>query len=580
MKNRKITVKNILKIAWILYAIFSILIWLPKVDRMLTSDYSEVKSYVSLDASWEVTMGGKVFHDVSLDTFRFQAVKKGEKIVMQRKLPQEWAVLQGALRLSIRHCAVRVFIDGTLIHEYGYDRFAQGKSVGSGFQFINFPQEYRGKTLTVALEVLEDRAFSKLDSVRIYEWGNAYRAVMTENRFPWFLGSFLFVFGLAGCIMTMFALVFSRKYLRLLCVSCFSVCMGLWTVCYYRVISVYAIPLYFVSLIEHISLYLAPLPLIIYMRDDVWKLKQKAFRAVYRVILYSDIVALAVAMGLHYKDIVHLAAMLPYMIVFMLACLVFFLVVVVLNLKQKEVSDRLYLVGILVIIVCIVYDLVGYNSERYYGDNFLTTVKGASAIGFLVFIFILILSFYIDLTQKLMKETERNSLIRSAYTDELTQLNNRRYCMEYINKLQEEKNSDYTILCFDLNNLKKVNDTYGHAKGDVLIRSAAQVLAQTFAEHGIVARMGGDEFISVLRFSDRGKVAALMEQFKENIRRKNEQVKDLCMSIACGCACAGEGGDDIEKVYQVADNRMYENKKQMKEGKGESGELPGSLPKA
>lgn len=131
-----------------------------------------------------------------------------------------------------------------------------------------------------------------------------------------------------------------------------------------------------------------------------------------------------------------------------------------------------------------------------------------------------------------------------------------------------KKVKDYTILCFDLNNLKKMNDTYGHAKGDILIRSAAEVLAQTFAGHGMVARMGGDEFISVLQLSDQEKVASLLGQFRENIRKKNSEVRELDMSIACGCACAGEGGDDIEKVYQAADNRMYENKKQMKmEGK-------------
>ena len=51
--------------------------------------------------------------------------------------------------------------------------------------------------------------------------------------------------------------------------------------------------------------------------------------------------------------------------------------------------------------------------------------------------FILVVSFYMNLTRKLMWETERNSLIKSAYTDELTQLHNRRYCMEYINKIKE-----------------------------------------------------------------------------------------------------------------------------------------------
>lgn len=568
MKRRWFSVKNIIRGAWILYAVVSMMIWLPKIDRMLTNDYTEINSYISLDDSWEVTVGGETFYDVCLGEFRFPAVKKGDKITMRRMLPQEWAVTEGVLRMSIRHCAARVYIGDELIYEYGYDRLAKGKTVGSGFQFINFPQEYKGKTLTVEFDVSENKVFSKLDSVGIYEWENAYRVIMTENRLPWFLGSFLFVFGVVACVMTIFALVFSRKYLRLLCVSCFSICIGLWTLCYYRVIAIYAIPLYFVSLIEHIALYLAPLPLIIYMGDDVRQLKRKTFHTLYNVILYGDIAVLAVAMFLHAKDIVHLAAILPFMVVFMLACLFYFFVVIIMNLKQNRTSDRLYLAGMLIIVCCTLYDLVGYNSERYYGNASLSSVKGVSSMGFMIFIFILILSFYIDMTRKMMQETERNSLIKSAYTDELTQLHNRRYCMEHMNRLQEENISDYTILCFDLNNLKTVNDTYGHAKGDVLIRGAADVLAQTFGDEGVVARMGGDEFICVLDTANEERAAALMEKLQENIKRKNGQSGDLDMSIACGCASGKKDGGDVEKVYQVADDRMYENKKQMKAARG------------
>lgn len=270
---------------------------------------------------------------------------------------------------------------------------------------------------------------------------------------------------------------------------------------------------------------------------------------------------------LHSMDIVHLAAMLPYMVGNIVCCLFYFSVVIFINFKFSRATDRLYMIGMLTIIFCTVYDLIGYGGDRYYGYSILTRVKGVSSIGVMVLIFILFLSFYFDVTQKMMQETERNSLIRSAYTDELTQLYNRRYCMEHMNRLREEGAADYTVICFDLNNLKTVNDTYGHAKGDVLIKSAAEVLKETFAKQGIVARMGGDEFIAVLDTADKDKAAECMERFQQNIHRKNDQVKDLNLSIACGYASCLEMEADIEKVYQMADDRMYEHKKQMKMGR-------------
>lgn len=549
-----------------MYAISSVIIWVPKIDQLLTQDYAAITNCITLDDGWNITINDDTFQDILLDDFRFPAVRKGDQIVMWRVLPEDWNIVEGALRLPIKHSAVKVYIDEELIYEYGSDRIAAHKTVGSGFQFINFPDEYHGKILKINLDVAEDKMFTKLDSIRIYPWENAYRVLMTENRYPLFFGGFLFVFGLLGCIMTAFALVFSRKYIRILCISFFSLCMGLWTMCYYRVLLVYAIPLHAISLMEYIAIYLTPIPLIGYMHDNVRNLKRKPISVIYWILLAGYCAAFAVMMTLHMFDIVHLAAMLSHMIAFMIADMIFFFIVILMNFKESRTVNRLYLIGLLIIVFCAGYDLIGYGSERYYGNDSLSAIKGVSSIGVMIFIFILFLSFYIEMTQKMMQEKERDFLIKSAYTDELTKLHNRRYYIEYMNKIREEKSCDYTVLCFDLNNLKTVNDTYGHTQGDILIRSAAEVLAETFAEQGMVARVGGDEFVSIINSADEEKVAGLMAQFQENIRRKNRQVENLNMSIACGYATGRENKEDIEKVYQVADDRMYEDKKRIKEG--------------
>ncbi len=133
-----------------------------------------------------------------------------------------------------------------------------------------------------------------------------------------------------------------------------------------------------------------------------------------------------------------------------------------------------------------------------------------------------------------------------------------------MNKLKEERDFKYTVLCFDVNNLKTVNDTCGHAKGDLLIRSAAEVIAKTFEPHGFVARVGGDEFVAVIRTADETEISLLVEQFLQDIADKNRTVTDMNLSIAYGYACGSQSEHDIEKVYQVADDRMYEKKRKMK----------------
>lgn len=561
--KKYVSKKVLFKIIWILFVFISIVVWVPQIDRFLTEDYAEISKYFALDDGWDITINQDSYQNVLLTEFQFPAVRTGDRITMQRILPSEWELVEGVMRFYVRHNAVRMYIDDELIYEYGQDRLAAGQTLGSGYQFIQFPDKYQGKILRIELVMAEDKVITKLDSIRIYECENALRALVTENRLPLFCGSFLIIFGLMIGVITTVALFFSTKYIRLFCIALFSMFMGLWSLSYYNVMQIFAIPLYLISLINYLALYLAPIPLIVYIHAEVANLKYRPLRIFYWCYLAVDILVVTTVILLHVFNLVHLAGVLKYVQGIMLCGILFFLLVLLINLKYAKVENRLPVLGLLIFIGCVAYDMIGYNSERYLGrENF--KISGVSSGGIVIFICILFISFYIEMTQKMMEQKERDFLIKSAYTDELTQLHNRRYCMEYMNKLKEERNFKYTVICFDLNNLKMVNDTYGHAKGDVLIRSAAEVIAETFESLGVVARVGGDEFVSVIGTADEAKLASLMAQFEQNIDRKNRAVKDLNMSIAYGYASGSQSDSDIEKVYQIADDRMYEKKKQMK----------------
>lgn len=562
--KEKITLKNILRVLWILFALISIIVWVPRVDGLLAKDYEQISGYVSLDDAWDIMVGDEVYQNVSLEDFRFSTVEKGETVTLQRTLPEDFGITEGVIRLSTRHSAVKVYIDDEQIYEYGFDRMADRKSVGSGLLFVDCPKEYQGKTLKVEFCLAENKSLTKINSIRLYPWENAYRVIVTENRLPLFVGSFLVIFGVAICVVTIFAVLFSAKYVKMLCISIFSICMGLWTLCYYEVLVIFAVPLYSISLIEHVALYLAPLPLVIYVYEDVQNMKYKLFRVLYWVLLTAQSVMLVVMMTLHVTDIVHLTESLHYAQILIIACLLYFCCVVMMNIKRSKLSNKLYLIGLLIICGCTAYDLLGYRVNIYQSGSALLSLKGVSSIGVMALIFILFIVFYIEMTQKMMQEAERNSLIKRAYTDELTQIYNRRYCIEYMEKIKAEEKFNFTIICFDLNNLKTVNDTYGHAKGDILIKSAAEVISETFAEQGVVARMGGDEFIAVVSTSKEDKIKEMMKRFQENIEKKNKQVEDLNMSIAWGYSFGSQTEVDVDKVYQEADDRMYECKKQMK----------------
>ena len=515
MKGKKL----VLKIIGAAFVLASTLFWISRVDGMITEELEAASECVILDDAWEVTINETVYADVLLTELRFPAVRKGDRITMQRVLPSDWELVEGALRFYVRHNAVRMYIDGSQIYEYGNDRLASGKTLGSGYQFVKFPGEYKGKTLRIELVMAEDKVFTKLDSVRIYEWENAYRLIVTEGRLPLFCGSFLILFGLIVCGITAVALIFSTKYVRLFCISVFSLCMGLWTLSYYNIMQIFTIPLYSVSLINYLALYLAPIPLTVYIREEVENLKSRILKIFYWIFFVTEVTAVCAAILLHAFDIVHMAGILKYMQAVLMGGMLFFLVVLLMNLKFPKLENRLSVAGLLVVVVCVAYDMLGYNLGRYLGSDAFN-LKGVSSCGIMIFICILFVSFYLEMTQRMMEQKERNFLIKSAYTDELTRIHNRRYCMEYMEKLKEQKNFNYTVICFDVNNLKVTNDTYGHARGDVLLKCAAEVLEQTFGEQGLVARMGGDEFVAILETAEEVRIGMLIEQFLQNVSKK------------------------------------------------------------
>lgn len=584
MKTLQFTRKNVIRAVWFLYAAFCLLLCLPQFDHLLSKDLDHVSHYFPLNDGWEVTVDDRTYHDVSLEDFHFQNIGNDAQIMMQRTLPDDFGMMEPVLRMHIRHTAVEIFIDGESVFSYGLDRMLAGKSVGSGFQFVNFPKEYAGKSIQIRFYPSEKKVFTKLDPIRIYEWENVYRALMTENRIPFFFGNFLVIFGIATTCVTVFALAFSTKFLRLLCVSLFASCMGLWTICYYKTIQVFSIPLYSVSFLEYLGLYIAPISLFLYIREDVAKLHRKWISGLYHFLMGALLVCVPVMFLLHGLDIVHLPVTLKYMQLLIICCLLYFITIVLMSLiKNKDLGkmSRIFLVGMLIIGACVGYDLAAYLLNRYVGSTVLS-LKGLTSVGIMIFIFILFASFYMDLTKKMMQENERNYLIKSAYTDELTQLHNRRFCVEYMRKLETEKVTDYAIFCFDVNNLKTMNDTFGHTVGDVLIKNAAAVIAETFGENGIVARVGGDEFVAVLGHCSAQQASILEQRFHNKLNWKNKETSGEPISIACGYATAPEATalktaakkelsdgtaipqTDIERIYQLADDRMYENKKAIK----------------
>jgi diguanylate cyclase (GGDEF)-like protein len=115
------------------------------------------------------------------------------------------------------------------------------------------------------------------------------------------------------------------------------------------------------------------------------------------------------------------------------------------------------------------------------------------------------------------------------------------------------------VIC-DINGLKRVNDTQGHAAGDELIKAACAMICEYFT-HGSVFRIGGDEFAVILQ----GKGYDTMEEVIRELNRKiEENIKKDAVVISIGYSLLNQGDQQLHDVFERADQMMYERKKELK----------------
>lgn len=158
---------------------------------------------------------------------------------------------------------------------------------------------------------------------------------------------------------------------------------------------------------------------------------------------------------------------------------------------------------------------------------------------------------------------------KKIYTDILTGCNSRAACLSLLESLEDQHNMRISVVYMDLNKFKFVNDTYGHDKGDKLLRIFGGVLNKVFGTVGFVGRMGGDEFIAILADVNDSEIVQYCKEVEELLWEKSKTLDfPYVISSSYGYASRNVGRDEtLDEILQYADERMYANKAKKKNEK-------------
>lgn len=140
--------------------------------------------------------------------------------------------------------------------------------------------------------------------------------------------------------------------------------------------------------------------------------------------------------------------------------------------------------------------------------------------------------------------------------DVLTGALNRRACEEALVALDVPENMPVGVIYADLNNLKLANDVFGHSEGDLLLRSCAAVLETGLTANDTVYRWGGDEFVVLLKNTERGEVKSRVRQIAKACENWQEG-QLIRLSVAMGTAVKAVSGQSIGDALEDAEEAMY-----------------------
>ena len=238
-----------------------------------------------------------------------------------------------------------------------------------------------------------------------------------------------------------------------------------------------------------------------------------------------------------------------------------------------DVSGKILSRGVLFFVVMVVADLFRFNLTRYIATDNPLLESSWIPLGTLGFVLLLVQSYVVYLVYILEDRAEKGALATMAYLDALTGLYNRAKCQQ-IFEILDKSFGDYAFVSIDMNGLKVVNDHYGHNEGDRFIKTFADVFREAFKGIGTTIRVGGDEFLAIVRSEHVADVGGAISKMME-LQKTSSANLPVPLEVAYGIAfkheflkysfsVAEEKGVDAEKVYHLADERMYAMKSSMK----------------
>lgn len=542
--------------AYVIYLILGIIILAFISFQFKINTYSRVQEVdVSIMDMWSSDVAG--YSRVESNTV-IKGTLPNQKITISSRIPDS---LNRDLAISFYTIDqnVEVYVDEDIVYSsiISQDNLF-GQTPGKHWNFVTILRDYCGKDVHIKLSSPYKGAGGYIPLVYLSSRVDFYIYQLYDNIVPFLVSITTLLCGLFIIICWIYMRKYSKFNSKILSLGLFAIVFSLWSLSECKLIILMLDGNLALTYASHMLLMAIPIPLMLFMRKICLKSITIKFWS------FGAIISLATAFVLIILQVFNILDFQETLWVVQITSLLSLCLGTIITIKNaktaKGYKDVLkYCFCVLVVCASLILDTYRYN---YIKTADYASFSRIALLVFIIFLGQVGLKESFSLFQKgRVAEKFRNL----AFVDPLTGVGNRTAMNHDINTGMFIKETS-AVFMFDLNDLKKCNDLFGHNVGDEYIKDSALIMLYIFSEVGICYRIGGDEFCVIANNMTDEICHSLLNRFIEYVDRFNRQTSMLySINIACGYAMFNEQfDDDLNDTRNRADGKMYVNKRTIK----------------
>lgn len=460
------------------------------------------------------------------------------------------------------HMYLEVFIDGNEVYSLVGNPDRAVKTTGFYWNVISLTEEDAGKEILFRVTPVYRESKPK-GSFYFGTYRKIEHKILTERFFELAVSGTI---ALVGAVMLLYGLFVVKKGQdaeTMMHFAIFAVMLGIWAVIETQIPDWIFPGSMVIVFLSHLMLMAMPLPFTLFLRHMYHSEDSK----LWSICCYADCAVIAVRVVLQIVGICDLRETLFLTHIYLVLFVAILVIMTVHEMLSNELTSQIKINSICIMVI-LAGTLLELGIYRLGGKS--------TPLGSMGFLFYTVVMGIVNVrrSRELIEQARESALYRKlAFTDELTGLSNRTAFKEDLEKRMvrdkttgEEKILPTAVFMFDLNDLKKCNDTYGHDYGDEYIKMAASVLKEIFVQEGKCYRIGGDEFCAWAPYTSLDVIHEKLQILEQRVQELNDRGFVVTVSVAVGYAVyqEGEDGGGLYSTMKRADVMMYERKQEYK----------------